>query len=157
MTIKKQHLLVALFLGFGLTGAVSAAQTPNHYECSGRNTNLTLTISSDNRAVGIAPIETTLDLQVNTMSFSYGATEITTESTLIGELWEVPLEQIPDLYVKYASIIIPTIALEQGQTRFNTKLVITKVNTPFSPDTFQGVVNPSRYINLRCTASMLYF
>ncbi len=157
MTIKTHQLLGALFLGFGLSGTVSAAQTPNHYECSGHNASLTLNIGSDNGTIGILPTETKLDLQINTMSFSYGVTEITTESTLIGELWEVQLEQIPDLYVKYASLIIPTIALGQGHTRFNTKLVLTKVNTPFSPDTFQGVANPSRYINLRCTASMIYY
>ena len=156
MTVKNFLLLGSALIGLGLNSVVTAAQTPNYYECSGRNAHLILTIGSGG-GIGIMPVETKLDLQLNNMSYSFTVDEITTESTLIGELWEVIVEQIPDLYVKHATAVIPTIALGQGPVKFSTKLVLTKTNTPFSPDTFEGVVNPSRYINLRCTASMLYF
>ncbi|MEJ2621632.1 MAG: hypothetical protein P8163_15635 [Candidatus Thiodiazotropha sp.] len=157
MTVKNFLLLGTALIGFALNSVVNAADIPNYYECSGRNAHLTLTIGSNSGNVGIMPVETKLDLQLNNMSYSFTADEITTESTLIGELWEVMVEQIPDLYIKDATVIIPTIALEQGPVNFRTKLLLTKTNTPFSPDTLEGVVNPSRYVNLRCRASMLYF
>lgn len=156
MSVKTYLLLGAALIGLGSNSLVNAAQTPNHYECNGRNTHLILTIGSGGD-IGIMPVETRMDLQLNNVSYSFGADEITTESTLIGELWEVVVEQIPDLYIKDATVIIPTIALGQAPVKFRTKLVLTRTNTPFSPDTFEGVVNPSLYINLRCTASMLYF
>jgi hypothetical protein len=156
MTFKTYLLLGAGLIGLFSNSVLNAAQTPNYYECNGRNAHLTLTIGSGG-GMGIMPVETKLDLQLNNMSYSFDANEITTESTLIGELWEVVVEQIPDLYVKDATVIIPTIALGQGPVNFSTKLVLTKTNTPFSPDTFEGVVNPSRYVHLRCTASLLYF
>jgi hypothetical protein len=156
MAVKKLSLLGAGLIGLGLNGAAGAAQMPNYYECSGRNASLTLAIGSNAQA-GILPAETTLNLRIGPKSYRFGQKEITTESTLVGDLWEVALEHIPDLYLKHATVIIPTIALGQEPVKFKSQLILTKVNTPFAPLPFEGVVNPSRYIDLNCMASMVYY
>lgn len=156
MAVRTLSLLGAGLIGLGLNGAAGAAQMPNYYECSGRNASLTLTIGSDAEA-GILPAATALNLQIGAKHYRFGQKAITTESTLIGDLWEVALEHIPDLYLKHASVIIPTIALDQEPVTFKSQLVLTTVNTPFAPQAFAGVVNPSRYIDLKCTASVVFF
>ncbi|QSA98827.1 hypothetical protein [Methylococcus sp. EFPC2] len=156
MTMKTLSLLGASVIGLGLSGAAGAAQDPNYYECSGRNASLTLTIGSDTQP-GILPAATTLQLQLGTRNYRFDREELTSEPTLVGDLWEVTLEHIPDLYLKHASVIIPDIALGRQPVAFNSQLILTTVHTPFSPQVFEGVVNPSKYIDLRCTASLVYF
>ncbi|NJD06132.1 MAG: hypothetical protein FIA97_06495 [Methylococcaceae bacterium] len=156
MTVNSLALSVAGLIGLGLDATAHAAQAPNFYECTGRNASVTLTVGNDAQ-VGILPAETSLQLQIGTKSYSFGKKQITTESTLIGDLWEVALEHIPDLYLKHASVIIPEIALGQEPVQFKSQLVLTTVNTPFAPQAFEGVVNPSRYVDLKCTASTVFF
>ena len=155
MKLKTLSLFGAGLIGAGLINLANAVQTPNYYECAGRGAYLTLTIGTG--GLGIAPVETKLDLMLHDMNYSFDRESITTESTVIGELWEVALEQIPDLYTKTATVVIPRIALDMDAVMFRTKLILTRTNTPLSPDTLEGVVNPSRYMNLNCTASLLYY
>jgi hypothetical protein len=156
MAFGKLSLLGAALFGLGLYSAVGAAQVPNFYECTGKNASVTLAVGSK-AEIGILPPETTLNLQLGAKSYSFKEADITTETTVIGDLWEATLEHIPDLYIKRASVIIPTISLGQSPVSFKSQLVLTTVNTPFSPVPFEGVVNPSKYIDLRCTASMVYY
>lgn len=151
-----KSLLGAIGLGLGLQTVADAAQTPNFYECTGRHVSLTLVVGSQ-AEVGILPPQTTLNLQLGEKSYRFQESDIVTESTLIGDLWEVVLEHIPDLHIKHASVVIPSVSLGKSPVTFKSQLVLTTVNTPFIPTPFEGVVNPSKYIDLACTASMVYF
>lgn len=151
-----KSLLGAIGLGLGLQTFAEAAQTPNFYDCTGRHVHATLVVGSQ-AEVGILPVQTTFDLQLGEKSYRFQEPDIVTESTLIGDLWEVVLEHIPDLHIKHASIVIPSVSLGDSPVTFKSQLILTTVNTPFSPNPFEGVVNPSKYIDLACTASMVYF
>lgn len=151
-----KSLLAAIVLELGLATVADAAQTPNFYECTGRNVNLSLIVGSE-AEIGILPPQTSLNLQFGQKSYSFQKEAIVTESTLIGDLWEVVLEHIPDLYIKHASVVIPSVSLGQSSISFKSQLILTTVNTPFIPTPFEGVFNPSKYVDLTCTASLVYF
>lgn len=89
--------------------------------------------------------------------YSFHEADITTESTMIGDLWEVTLNFIPDLHIDRASVIIPSISLGQAPIKFNSQLVLTRVATPFIPTPYEGIVNASKYVDIKCTASMVYY
>jgi hypothetical protein len=151
----KLTVLAAAFLAAG--SAANAAQKPNHFDCTGRNAQLSLTVGSGGGNVEILPAKTSLDLLIGAKPYQFGEADIVKESTLIGDLWEVTLSFIPDVAIQHASVIIPSISLGAEPVSFKSQLVLTKVNTPFTTQAFVGVVNPSRYIDLTCTASMLFF
>ena len=156
MNIRTLSSLIGIVFGLTWNGVATANQTPNHYDCTGKGAKLSLTVGSD-ADVGILPPQTTLDLQLGKKSYSYKDAEVETESTLIGDLWEVTLGHIPDLHIKHASVVIPTISLGEEPVNFKSQLILTTVKTPFIATPFVGVVNPSRYVDLNCTASMLFF
>jgi len=152
-----------LFYQLSLAAVVSlsavsaqAVQTPNFYECSGKNVNLTLVVGS-NSEVGIVAPTTSLNLSIGRKNYSFQGEEVTTESTLIGDLYEVTLNFIPDLKIEHASVLIPAISMGEAPVDFKSKLILTKVNTPFAPTAFEGVINPSRFIDIGCQASFVYF
>lgn len=162
MNIRTLSTLVAAAVGLGLSGAVAAAdttvtpQTPNHYECAGKGVSVTYIVGSK-AEVGIVAPETTLSLQIGKKSYSFKGAEIETQSTLIGDLQEVTLEHVPDLHIKRASVVIPQINLGEGALSFKSQLILTTVETPFIAGPYIGVINPSRYIDLTCAASMVFF
>ncbi|NOU15353.1 MAG: hypothetical protein HOO92_15575 [Methylococcaceae bacterium] len=156
MNIKILTVLATTVFGFGAHAVSEAAQAPNFYDCSGKNVSLTLAIGSKAQ-VGIVAPHTVLNLQVGAKNYSFQEADITTESTLIGDLWEVTLNHIPDLYIDHASVVIPSVSLGNSPLNFKSQLVLTRVNTPFIPTPFEGVVNPSKYIDLSCSASMVYY
>ncbi|CAD6881777.1 hypothetical protein [Methylomonas albis] len=156
MNSKTLSAVAAIVAGLSASQFASAAQAPNYYECSGRNVSLSLTIGSK-AEVGIRPPQTQLNLQVGQKNHTFAEADITTEATLIGDLWEVVLHAVPDLYVEHAAVIIPSISLADSPLNFKSQLVLTRVATPFSPEAFEGVVNPSRYIDISCIASVLYY
>lgn len=156
MKTKHLTLLVATLIGIGAHTAAFAVQTPNYYECTGKNISLNLAIGSK-AEVGILPPQTRMNLQIGKKNYSFQEQDITTESTLIGGLWEVTLKFIPDLYIDHASVLIPSIALNSAPISFKSQLILTRVNTPFIPTPYEGVVNTSKYIDIACTASMLFY
>jgi hypothetical protein len=156
MNVRTLSVLAATVFGLAWNGAAGAAQTPNYYDCTGRNASLTLIVGSK-AEVGIMPPQTSLNLQLGKKSYSFAEGEIETESTLIGDLREVTLEHIPDLHVKHASVVIPTISLGDAPVSFRSQLILTTVETPFTGEPPVGVINHSRYIDLTCNASLVYF
>lgn len=153
---KIQSTLVAAVLSMGGITAANAAQVPNFYECTGKNVSLSLVVGS-NAEVGIMPPQTMFNLKMGQKSYSFQTEQIGTESTLIGDLWEVTLNAIPDLYTEHASVVIPSISLGDSPLRFKSRLILTRVETPFSPAPLEGVINPSKYIDISCTASILFY
>lgn len=156
MNAKKLSLLAAIVVGSVSVQSAAAAQAPNYYECSGRNVSLTLTVGSQ-AEVGILPPKTAFNLQIGQKDYRFEGSEISTESTLIGDLWEVTLDFVADAHIDHASVVIPEIALDGTPLKFKSQLILTRVETPFSPAPFVGVVNPSRYIDINCTASQLFY
>lgn len=59
MNIRNMAALGVTVLGIALAGIAEAAQTPNFYNCSGKNVSLTLAVGSK-AEVGILPPETLL-------------------------------------------------------------------------------------------------
>lgn len=123
---------------------------------SGGGASLTLSVGSK-AEVGILPATTALNLELGKKSYSFQEADITVESTLIGDLWEVTLGFIPDVSVDHASLVIPQINLGNAPYRFASKLILTHVRTPFTAEPPAGVVNASKYIDLNCTASVLFY
>lgn len=156
MKLKHTSMIVSALLFGGLASAAHAVQQPNFYECSGRGANLTLSIGSK-AEVGIFPAATVLNLELGKKNYSFKEADITVESTLIGELWEVTLEHIPDLRIDHASVVIPQINLGDAPQHFVSQLILTRVATPFTGEPPKGVVNASRYIDLSCSASVVYY
>ena len=156
MNLKHTSMVVVTLLWAGMVNAGETLQSPNFYQCSGRGANLTLSIGSK-AEVGIMPAETVLSLMLDKQNYSFKEEDITLESTLIGELWEVTLKQVPDSHVKHASVIIPEINLGQQPLHFKSQLVLTKVVTPLAGKSVDGVVNASKYIDLSCDAMMVYY
>lgn len=155
MKLKPTRIMVAALLSLGLADTVSASQQVNFYQCSGRGVNLTLSIGG-NAEIGISPAATILTLELGKQRYSFEGRNITVESTLIGELWEVMLQQIPDSHIEQASVVIPEIRLGNEPLRFASQLILTRVETPLSGEPAQGVINASKYVDLSCTASMVY-
>lgn len=139
-----------------LPWTAGAAPSPNYYECQSRNASVNLTVGGSGE-VGIAPAATLLQIRIGKESFSFGDRDILTEQTSIGALWSATLEQVPDLYVKHAAVIIPEIALGSKPVSFDSQLILTTTQTPLFPDAFEGPVQSSRYLDLSCSASLLYF
>ncbi|WKJ90034.1 hypothetical protein QZJ86_18805 [Methylomonas montana] len=156
MNAKKLALLAAILVGPVLVQSAAAAQAPNYYECRGGNVSLSLTVGSQ-AEVGILPPKTALNLQIGQKDYHFEGSEISTESTLIGDLWEVTLDFVADAHIDHASVVIPEIALDGTPLKFKSQLILTRVETPFIPAPFVGVVNPSRYIDINCAASQLFF
>ncbi len=156
MINKSTYFAGLILLGLGLQSSANAAQAPNFYECSGKNVNLALTVGSK-AEVGIWPAKTSFNLQIGQKSYNFEEADITTESTLIGDLWEVTLDFVSDLHIDHASVVIPDIALDNAPLKFKSQLILTRVETPFIPTPFVGVVNPSRYIDINCVASQLFY
>lgn len=156
MNLKHIPMLVGGLLAVGLANAGETMQAPNYYQCTGRGANLTLSIGSK-AEVGIMPAQTLLSLTLGKKSYSFTEDQITLESTLVGQLWEVPLQQVPDAYIKYASLIIPEINLGRQPQDFRSQLVLTKLASSLSGKPQVGVNNPSNFIDLACQAMMVYY
>lgn len=156
MKSKHATMIAGVLLSAALAGTANAIQQPNFYQCSGRGADLTLSIGSK-AEVGILPAATVLNLELGRKKYSFKEADITRESTLIGELWEVTLEHIPDLRIDHATLVIPQIALGDAPQAFSSQLILTRVATPFSGEPAKGVVNASRYVDLNCTASLIYY
>lgn len=155
MNLTKTSLYTALLFWAGANTA-QAVQQPNFFECSGRGVSLTLSVGNKTE-VGIHPAMTILNLELGRKAYSFGESDIAIESTLVGELWEVTLDQIPDLHIDYASVVIPQINLGDAPQRFSSQLILTRMSTPFTGESPNGVVNASKYVDLNCTASMLFY
>lgn len=155
MNIRNFIVLASALLGIGLSTGTHAAQTPNFFDCTGKNVSLTLSVGGKAEA-GFGPTQTTLNLKVGKKNYTFQEPNITTESTLLGDLWEVTLNFIPDLHIDHASVVIPNISLGNSPIAFKSQLILTRVETPFVATVYEGVVNSSKYIDISCTASTVY-
>jgi len=156
MKSNQLPLLTAVLL-FAAIETAQGAQTPNSYDCVGKNIHATLNIGTSKAEVSILPTQTSLSLQIGKKSYSFSEAELTKESTLIGDLWEAPLNFVTDVYINHASLLIPSVLVDNAPVEFESRLILTHVSTPFVATPPAGVVNTSRFIPVKCSASMLYY
>ncbi len=147
----------AAMMAYMMNDSSQAAQTPNFYECTGNNVHATLSVGTSKAEVSILPTQTTLSLDLGKKSYTFKEEEISRESTLIGELWEVAVKSVPDLYSSHATLVVPTITLDNAPVAFKSQLILTRVATSITGEPGPGVVNSSRYIPVKCSASMVYY
>lgn len=152
-----QSCLLTSTLILATSGIAQAAQTPNFYECTGNNAHATLMIGMSKAEVSIWPTQTTLSLDLGKKNYTFQEEEISREPTLIGELWEVTVNSVPDLYTTHATLVVPSITLDKAPAVFKSQLILTRVATSISGEPAPGVVNPSRYIPVKCSASVVYY
>jgi hypothetical protein len=152
-----QSSLLTIPLIFAAIDIAHAAQTPNSYDCVGKNVHATLNIGTSKSGASILPTQTTLNLELGKKSYSYSDADITQESTLIGDLWEVTVKIAPDVYVDHATLVVPPVLVDTASLQFDSRLILTHVSTPFIAIPAPGVINSSRYIPVKCSASMLYY
>ncbi len=155
MLTKKMFINMAgLLLAFGSTQALS--DTPNFFECKGHDVSLTFSTP------GIAS-STHINLNLGKKNYTAGKRDIETQATTMGDVKTMTLKFVPDVEIKKASFIIPAINLGEnlageyiGQATFKSQLALTTIATPFIATPYIGVINKSRYIDLTCTASLVF-
>lgn len=132
---------------------------PNRYECRGPKTDLVVMIGSNAEASITVPGPTTMDLDWRGQHYHSEGDAITSETTVIGDVMAMPIDFMPDVSITKASVIIPEIQFGQNinEAKFKSQLVITTIATPFIATPFEGVVNSSKYFDLNCVASMVYY
>ncbi|MDO9106266.1 MAG: hypothetical protein Q7U57_15040 [Methylovulum sp.] len=155
MSAKKMLAgVTGLLLGLGLT-QVAHADIANFYECKGKDVSLTFSTS------GIAS-STYASLYLGKKNYTADDSTLETQATVMGDVKTLTLKFIPDVEIRKASFIIPEINLGQdasgefGNANFSSQLILTVIATPFIAGPYLGVVNPSRYIDLKCKASLVF-
>lgn len=160
----KQSSMIGVGLLVVATASASepqVGQSPTFYQCSGKDVKVTLSIGSK-AEVDIGPTETVMNLKLGKKNYSFKEADMVQESTLIGELWEVAVEQVPDSHVRYATLVIPDIGLTtaplpaKSQLPFKSQLVLTKVLTSLAGKSSIGVTNSSKYVDLSCEAMLVF-
>ncbi|MDD5273059.1 MAG: hypothetical protein PHU14_10105 [Methylovulum sp.] len=155
MSVKKMSIgLVGLLLG--LAGAQAHADAPNYYQCKGDNIAITF---YDHSGLNNT---TLLNVKLGNSKYSADGTNIESKATVIGTVKSLTVKILPDVEVKKASFIIPTINLGQNfnsefvrDVSFKSQLAITTIATPFISTPYIGVVNSSQYFDLNCKASLV--
>lgn len=147
---------IGLAVLVALASTQALATTANFYECKGAQVNLTYSTS------GFAS-STYVNLTMGKKNYVADKDTLETQNTVMGNVNTLTLKFIPDLEIKKASFIIPDINLETdlgtGQlssAKFRSQLILTTIATPFIGGPYVGVVNKSKYIDLLCTASVVY-
>jgi hypothetical protein len=146
--------------GHGADPVQSVTTVPNWYDCLGHNdTHLVVRIGSNAEVSITIPGPTTMELDWRGQHYYSEGDALTSEASVMGEVMAMPIEFIPDVSITKASVIIPEIHFGQNisQAKFKSQLVITTVATPFIATPFEGVVNPSKYFDLNCVASTVYY
>lgn len=150
-----KSMLAFILLGIGGLSVAQAANTANSYTCKGKKVNLTLNVGTNQP--GIFPTETTMNLRLDNKTYQFRKAEISAEKVTFGTLWEVSLNHVPDVYIDFATVVIPTVQLESKLLSFKSQLILTRLLTPFTGEPQEGVVNASKYIDLSCSATLLYY
>jgi len=157
MSVKKMPVaIVGLLLGLGL--AQAHAEAPNYYECHGKDISLKF---YDHSYVNGT---TLFNLNLDKKSYSVNDdANIETQATVMGDVKSITTKILPDVSVKKASFIIPTINLGVNvagdlisNVNFKSKLIVTTIATPFISNVYIGVVNTSKYYDLSCKASLVF-
>ncbi len=156
-----KKMMVCVLVTIAALGCNQAfAFPPNIYTCNGMGVSLTYTPTGLGGVFVPKPILLTLTLGKSV--YKATAIDIATSKSAIGDVKTITYKILPDISIKKASFIIPTINLGSNgsgifleSTKFKSQLALTTVATPFIVGSYVGVVNNSNYIDLACTASQL--
>jgi hypothetical protein len=146
--------------GHGNNPANTVTVAPNWYDCrGGHNTHLVVRIGSNAEASITIPGPTTMELDWRGENYYSEGEGITSDATAMGAVMSMPMDFTPDVSITKASVIVPEIYFGQNikEARFRSQLVITTIATPLTATPVEGVVNPSKYYDLNCVASMVNY
>jgi len=125
--------------------------TPNSYELTGTDTEITYSTTSFS-----GQPQLTYRDQKDQCSFS-GA-EIRSLDTEIGQQVTVTIEQIPDLHSITLTVLIPTINLDGVESRFRTRAIFTTRRSSIGgPRLIKGALQSYRVLALRGVARNVDF
>lgn len=130
------------------------SQPANYYTCTGKNGSLTFYDHSYQKQTSL------LELKLGNQKYAFQGQNIQVQNTVMGRLFTVTVDIVPDVALKKVSFIIPTVRIggmvfgDQNPTPFNSELIITTIKTPFWFGPILGVTNASGFMGLTCNASM---
>ncbi len=131
-------------------------ETPNYYVCNGKNASLVFYDKS------YLNNTTLLQLTLNNSKYSFQLKDIQSQAVPMGILKTVTYSVMPDVNVKKASFIIPSISLGSNgfgpfmnDASYLSQLILTTVATPYTIQPFTGVRESSSFVNLSCKASLV--
>jgi hypothetical protein len=143
-----------LLLGLGLN--LAHAEQANYYECQGKDIALNFYDKSSINQT------TWLDLRIGKTNYTADDTSLESHPSVMGKVKSLVIKFHPDLDIKKASFIIPSINLGTnfagnftGSAKFKSQLVITTIATPFIAGPYIGVVNASKYYDINCKALLV--
>jgi hypothetical protein len=155
MKLKLLSLAAAL-LAFGAPAQALVVHNtfkPNFYSCTAKDISLSFYVKPNAKTSELEY------LTIGKQSYTDSGDQIETSTTPFGDVKTIFTEFLPDVYIKKASFVIPTIELGQNvfgqytdQVKFKSELILTTVVTPFIIGPYIGVVNDSKYISLNCIA-----
>ncbi|MBT9096830.1 hypothetical protein KFZ76_03775 [Methylovulum psychrotolerans] len=156
MSVKTMSATMATLL-LALSGAQAQADTPNYYECKGDN----ISVSFYDKSYGIGSSQ--LNFAFGNKKYTADGKGIESKATTLGTVTSTTIKFMPDVEIKKASFIIPTINLGVNslgevvsEAKFTSQLAITTIATPFIGGPYIGVVNSSKYFDLTCKASLIF-
>jgi hypothetical protein len=135
----------------GNEAMIATLQQPNHFVITGIGIEITYSTSS----LDGLPLLTYKDRQRTLM---FQGDEIHQIDTEIGQQVTVIIEQISDLRTVTFTLLLPTINLDQPETRFRTIAIIATHRTSIGgPDLVKGALQTYRLKELRGTAQWVNF
>jgi hypothetical protein len=127
------------------------ASTPNSYELTGTDTEITYSTTSFSGR----PL---LTYRAQSDQRSFSGAEIRSLDSEIGRQVTVTIEQIPDLHSITLTILIPTINLDRVESRFRTRAIFTTQRSSIAgPRLIKGAVQSYRVLALRGVARNVDF
>jgi hypothetical protein len=156
LTKKTLLTITGTLLVLNLMTAHAVEVAPNFYVCKGQDVALTFSLGGF-----VSTPHVNLQLgKTKKRTYNADETGIETQTIPMGDLKTITLKYQPDVRIDKASFVIPTINLDDArgmvEARFKSSLILTAISTPFTHIPPLGVINPSRYIDLNCTASIVY-
>jgi hypothetical protein len=147
--MKKLSVLVAGLMGMS---AFAAPVQPNLFECRGQGVEVGFTTTSFQG-------KPTFSLKQNGQSTHRTGDELRQVKTVAGTLVSVNLRYVPDLKTDSATLVVPHINIrDHEEVKFGTMLILTSSRTSIGgPGLVQGVINPSSYVPVSCTAKHVQF
>jgi hypothetical protein len=148
--------LAAALLAFGApaqAGVSPISFKPNFYSCTAKDVSLSFYVRPNLKTTELEY------LTIGKQSYTDSGDQIETSTTPFGDVKTILTQILPDVFVKKASFVIPTIELGTNalghytdQVKFKSELILTTVATPFIAGPYIGLVNDSKYISLNCIA-----
>lgn len=131
---------------------------PQVYQCHGRGASVVFQVASPNYPAMMNLTWTTKG-SIKSEYYHAEGEDISSATTVFGEVLNVTLKSESNKPSVKVSIILPEIYLGPPlrEEQFDGQLVVTSVASPPAGEPFEGVANPSKYIDVDCRANLNEF